>query len=251
MPRYDRSAGFTYLGLMLLIAIAGIGMAAIGVGWHTEMQREKEKELLFIGDQFRQAINSYYESTPSGVKQYPLTLDELVHDNRSPQVKHHLRRIYTDPMTGHAEWGLEKQEGRIVGVYSLSEQRPLKMAGFPAADNDFAGASKYSAWRFLAPVTQIANSAGAVSQQLSSVDQSANASSKTDANTNTNSSKPLVADDARKEACESQRVIDAEACIVFCDEKGAGMSCSRCQTSILIRLTACLRGANIPPLSNP
>ena len=36
-------------------------LAGAGQLWRTEAQREKEKELMFIGEQFRLAIGSYYE----------------------------------------------------------------------------------------------------------------------------------------------------------------------------------------------
>ena len=63
--------GFTFIGILMVIAISGIGLAGIGIVWHQDTQRENEKELLFIGEQYHQAIVSYYESSPSGVKQYP------------------------------------------------------------------------------------------------------------------------------------------------------------------------------------
>ena len=76
--------GFTYLGMMLLIFVIGIGFAKAGIVWQTDVQREREKELLFIGEQYAMAIGSYYESTPSGLKQYPASLEDLLHDNRFP-----------------------------------------------------------------------------------------------------------------------------------------------------------------------
>ena len=95
------------MGLMLFMLIAGIGLAAAGLVWKTEIKREKEAQLLFVGEQYRQAIGSYYESTPSAVRQFPLSLADLLKDARFPAIKRHLRQMYSDPMTGREEWGLE------------------------------------------------------------------------------------------------------------------------------------------------
>jgi len=143
------SRGFTYLGLMLFMAVAGIGLTMAGKVWHTEVQREKEKELLFIGDQFRQAIKSYYDSTPLEVKQYPPTLQELLRDRRFPKLRRHLRRIFPDPITGSTEWGLVKEQGRIIGVYSQSQDHPLMKFAFNAAALGTAAPKTYADWRFI------------------------------------------------------------------------------------------------------
>ncbi len=143
-----RQRGFTYIGLLLLIAIGGIGLSIVGPVWHAEAQREREKELLFIGEQYARAIGSYYESTPGEARQYPATLEDLLEDRRFPVVRRHLRKLYRDPMTNDAEWGLILQQGRIVGVHSLSERRPVKQEGFAEAYSGFAGARAYREWRF-------------------------------------------------------------------------------------------------------
>ncbi len=140
--------GFTYLGTMFLIIFIGIGLAKAGLLWQTEVQREREKELLFIGEQYANAIGSYFESTPSGPKQYPASFEELLQDHRFPSVRRHLRKVYSDPITGGEKWGLIKQQGRIAGVYSLALQRPLKKAGFSNAWATFADAESYTAWQF-------------------------------------------------------------------------------------------------------
>lgn len=146
--RQSGMAGFTYIGLMILIAVAGVGLAAVGQIWHTEAQREREKELLFIGNQFRQAIGSFYESSPGKVKEYPLTLDVLVQDVRAPEMRHHLRRVYRDPMTGEADWGLVSENGRVIGVYSRYSGRPINQTiGGGAADNPET--RTYSDWKFV------------------------------------------------------------------------------------------------------
>lgn len=145
-------AGFTYMGLLMVVAIAGIGLAGVGIVWRQDAQREREKELLFIGEAYRRAIGSYFESSLGTNKQYPASLDELVLDKRFPIIKRHIRRLYADPMMINAatkpEWGLILQQGRIVGVHTLNEQAPIKKSGFKAGDDTFGEAEKYSDWKF-------------------------------------------------------------------------------------------------------
>ena len=58
-------SGFTYLYVLMLIALIGMGLAAAGTLWRTEAPRAHEAELLFVGAQYRQAIRSYYELDPA------------------------------------------------------------------------------------------------------------------------------------------------------------------------------------------
>ena len=109
-----------------MIAILLGGLALISEVWHTSAVREKEAQLLQVGDEFRRAIERYYLSGP---RIYPRNLSDLVQDPRQPGVVRHLRKIYPDPFTNSIEWGLVKApDGGIAGVHSLSEERPLKSA---------------------------------------------------------------------------------------------------------------------------
>ncbi len=144
-----KHSGFTYIGVLMLVAVSGIGLAGVGIVWHQDAQREREKELLFIGEEFRHAIGSYYESTPDSVKQYPKKLEDLLLDNRFPVTKRHLRKVYTDPFSSDADWGLMMQQDQIVGVYSLSELVPIKTTGFLPQYEAFGSAKKYSEWKFI------------------------------------------------------------------------------------------------------
>jgi type II secretory pathway pseudopilin PulG len=147
--RWSRHAGFTYVGLLIAVAVLGVGLAATGQVWRTAAAREKERELLFIGDQYRAALRNYYVGTPAGQSRYPRRLEDLLEDRRLPVMRRHLRRAYPDPITGGEEWGIVPSfDGGIAGVYSLSEQRPLKIAGFTDADEIFEGAKRYSDWKF-------------------------------------------------------------------------------------------------------
>jgi len=143
--------GFTYIALLLAIALHGAVMAVAGSVWHVAQKRERERELLFIGDQFRSAIRAYAQSGPGTRGQLPRTLDDLLLDPRFPRNKRHLRKVFLDPITWKAEWGLVKTPdgGGILGVYSLSEETPLKKADFLPADRAFEGAARYSDWKFV------------------------------------------------------------------------------------------------------
>lgn len=143
-----RSRGFTYIGLLIAVVLLGIGLALVGEVWNTAVKRERERELLFVGDQFRQGIGRYYESSP-GVKQYPRKLEDLLEDKRFPVMKRYLRRMYLDPMTGKADWGLVLQGDQILGVYSTSKDTPIKVANFQLADSFFADSTSYTDWRFV------------------------------------------------------------------------------------------------------
>jgi len=158
MSAGSRQQGFTLAGALVLIAVLGAGMAAYGEFASHAMQREKEQELLFIGNQYRQAIGAYYERTPGTTKRFPQKLEDLLEDKRYPMPQRYLRRMYADPVTGKREWGLiASQDGGIMGVYSLSESEPLKSAGFAARDNTLAGTGRYSDWHFsyVPGVTQV------------------------------------------------------------------------------------------------
>ena len=145
--------GFTYLTLLFILAILTGGLALLGEVWHTVSVREKEAELLFVGHQYRLAIERYYLA---GLRLYPRDLDDLLKDPRRPTTERYLRKRYIDPVTGKAEWGTVKApDGGIMGVYSLSASKPLKVANFRLQDNGFDSSATYSDWKFIyAPALQ-------------------------------------------------------------------------------------------------
>lgn len=157
-----REHGFTYLTVLFIVAILMAGLALIGEMWETSAKREREADLLFIGNQYRRAISLFYESTPGTVKRYPRTLEELTKDARQPATQRYLRKLYHDPM-GATEWGIVKApDGGVRGVYSLSEQKPMKAAGFKLRDAGFESAQRYADWKFIhAPAAAPAAGVGA------------------------------------------------------------------------------------------
>lgn len=141
--------GFTYLAVILTVAMIGAGLGATGQVWSTVQQREREKELLFIGHQYQDALRRYVEGGPGGLRRFPRRLEDLLSDNRYPGVRRYLRKIYRDPMTRSFDWGLVlAPDGGIAGVYSKSEATPLKTAGFAAWDARLENAKGYNEWLF-------------------------------------------------------------------------------------------------------
>jgi type II secretory pathway pseudopilin PulG len=139
--------GFTYLTVLFVVAFMSLGMAKVGQVYRTAVLRERETELLWRGNQYRLAIEAY---TKRGGGLYPRSLDDLVRDPRDVTVRRYLRKRYPDPVMGSDEWGIVKApDGGIMGVYSRSDDQPVKAAGFRLADAAFEGAAKYSDWKFV------------------------------------------------------------------------------------------------------
>lgn len=88
--------------------------------------------------------------TASRLQAYPMRLDDLLLDPRYPNPHRYLRKIWLDPITGSADWGLvQGPNGEIFGVYSRSQAKPIKQANFSLADAAFEGKDKYSDWQFV------------------------------------------------------------------------------------------------------
>jgi type II secretory pathway pseudopilin PulG len=141
--------GFTYLAAMVLVALLGAGLAAYGETWTHAQQRGKEAELIWIGNQFREAIGLYYQRTPGAVKHFPRNLDDLLEDKRFLTRQRYLRRLYADPFTGKNEWGLvQAPGGGIAGVYSRAEGRSIGRAVIGRGVATLPHGVAYKEWKF-------------------------------------------------------------------------------------------------------
>ena len=142
-------SGLLLLGLLIALAISSLALMAMVDNWTLERQREREQELLFVGDQYRQAIRHYYYGTPPGQqRQLPTSFDDLLDDARFPTPVHHLRRLYPDPITGSTQWGELRVSSHLAGIYSLSLALPLKQAGFAPGYENFNAQERYQDWLF-------------------------------------------------------------------------------------------------------
>ena len=142
--------GFSYPIAMFLVALLALVSARALENGLTAERRDKEAELLRVGQAYRDAIGSYYDNSPGTAKAYPQELSALLQDARTTRLRRHLRKLYRDPVSASADWGLVRTpDGAVKGVYSLSNLRPFKSDGFPADLSGFAGAGHYRQWQFV------------------------------------------------------------------------------------------------------
>ncbi len=138
------------MSVFVLMAVSGIAMMSASKYWRTVVQRDREAELLFRGDQIRCAIESYYKNAEGKKKEYPARLKDLLKDSRFPNIRRHLRHIYRDPMTEDGNWGIIYGKGRRVkGVFSKHTGIPIKTGNFPEKYQVFEKAETYSDWKFV------------------------------------------------------------------------------------------------------
>ena len=141
--------GAVLLIVLLFVLLTTLGASSMVQMHQTQTRREKEEQLLFVGDQYRRAIASYYGVTPpGGARSLPRSIEDLLSDQRFPTPMQHLRQAYPDPMTGKADWSLIRAGGGISAVHSQSTQEPIKKTGFPERYRIFEAKASYADWVF-------------------------------------------------------------------------------------------------------
>lgn len=82
--------GFAMAALLVAMSVMAVMMGVLLPAWHTQVQRERETELVFRGQQYVQAIELYNRRYGG----FPTTLDSLTSQNNR-----FLRKVYKDPIT--------------------------------------------------------------------------------------------------------------------------------------------------------
>jgi hypothetical protein len=108
--------------------------------------------------------------TPKGASPYPSVLQDLLKDPRYSIPRRHLRKLYCDPITGNDQWGLVPAIGfpGIMGVYSLSELKPIKVGNFEAPFQTFEGRTSYRDWKFMVVPSPLPSSPPVLNALISS-----------------------------------------------------------------------------------
>ena len=148
--RSHRQGGFAFLLVLIAVVMMSVTLASAAQIVSIEQRRDRELELLSIGRQIRTAIQSYHDvALIGGVAQYPRSWEDLLNDHRiAGPVRHHLRKVFVDPMTGKTDWELQRAGDFIVGVRSSSGNVPLKQSGFEGEELGYNGATSYRSWVF-------------------------------------------------------------------------------------------------------
>ncbi|HVJ09129.1 MAG TPA: hypothetical protein VM554_12175 [Acidisarcina sp.] len=90
--------GYILIGVLVLVALVLIALAAAAPRVATDLQRDKEDELMHRGMQYTRAIRLYYRK----FGRFPSNLDQLENTNEI----RFLRKRYKDPVSGKDEWRL-------------------------------------------------------------------------------------------------------------------------------------------------
>ncbi|HEY8535837.1 MAG TPA: type II secretion system protein [Vicinamibacterales bacterium] len=136
--------GYAMAGLLVAIAVMSLMLSVAMPAYRTMVQREKEEELIWRGQQYDRAIQLYRRKTGAPG---PPSLDVLIEGK-------YLRKKYKDPITNDdfeivpvsampAAEGLPQQRqayGQLIGgVRSKSKARSLRVLN---------GRSRYNEWQF-------------------------------------------------------------------------------------------------------
>ena len=77
-----RGRGLVMLTLLIALMLASIALLAGLDFWALQRQRQQEEELLFVGNQYRRAIERYYLSGHS----LPASVDDLINES-APSIR--------------------------------------------------------------------------------------------------------------------------------------------------------------------
>jgi type II secretory pathway pseudopilin PulG len=91
-----KAEGYIILLLMFSVFLISLGLMVAVPVWQTQIQREKEEELIFRGKQYVEAIRLFQQKKPGA---FPREFDELIKEKC-------IRQLYKDPMTKDGTWNV-------------------------------------------------------------------------------------------------------------------------------------------------
>lgn len=111
----NKNKGYTLIILMVAIAVMSVGLLVVIPVLKTQLQREKEEELIFRGKQYVEAVRLFQIKFPGD---FPKNLEELLEEKC-------LRKLFEDPMTENGEWNIILHYERISSKKKRSLQKVL------------------------------------------------------------------------------------------------------------------------------
>jgi len=98
-------SGYAMAALLVAIAVMGVAMTVALPAWRQQVQREKEEELIFRGEQYVRAVQLFQRRYAAA---YPPDVDFLVRQK-------FLRKKYTDPMAKDGAFEILYQGSVVLG----------------------------------------------------------------------------------------------------------------------------------------
>jgi hypothetical protein len=139
---HAKSRGYTLSVLLIMIVALGVFMQRAHLWAPTQINREREAELIYRGEHLARGIAIYRQKTG----RYPISLTEVA--ALRPRI---IRQAYKDPMSEKGEWMFiynvptstsGNNEGLpIIGLHSSSNRDSIKL---------YRNKSLYSEWEFSA-----------------------------------------------------------------------------------------------------
>ena len=131
--RREGQRGYALMMVMFLAALMVLGAMTAELSVATQGRREKEKELIWRGEQYDRAIRLYYKKKG----RFPTSLDDLTKDE--PGLPHFIRKAYKDPMNKEdGSWRLiyVAANGQLIGSVMNTTLQGMA-AGMPGTTNLF------------------------------------------------------------------------------------------------------------------
>jgi type II secretory pathway pseudopilin PulG len=128
-----KDEGYILIILMFAVLLMSLGFLVAAPIWKTQIQREKEEELIFRGKQYVEAVRLYQIKNPG---KYPEDIETLVEEK-------FLRRQFEDPMTEDGKWGIiivqQGMQGRQSSMAGPPQKRGPSRQGQPGAEGQGRG----------------------------------------------------------------------------------------------------------------
>lgn len=114
--RHCDQNGFTYLVLLIVIAVMSVSLLAVSEVWSKQAERRRQAEQRWVAEQYTNAIQSYYYSSRPEARAYPHHVQQLLEDTRFSPPLRHLRAEFKTAFESDAPLRLVRDGSQIKGV---------------------------------------------------------------------------------------------------------------------------------------